>query len=332
VTAVAGLIADREGTELPADHPFLGFGSCRSFEAGSEGSSVRLAAAIDRRQVEARRQVGTIGFIEAASHGESSARALAAALGPALDWLRSEGAALVRCPVQLSTWYGHRAVVDGFAEEGGAAPFFLEPHNRRWLPDALAAAGFSPRLEAVSHLVPNTRAVAANQAAQERALATGYRDRPLRLETLESELDLLHGLSSTIFSAAWGNSPMSSEEFGYLYRPLVAAVDPELVRIIEAPTGEPVGFVFAVPDHLGPPAGRPGARFVLKTIGVLPAARRAFPGLGSALVARVHGLADARGYASGIHAQMSVGSYAQRASARWGGGVMRRYATFEREP
>jgi hypothetical protein len=68
---------------------------------------------------------------------------------------------------------------------------------------------------------------------------------------------------------------------------------------------------------------------VVKTIGVLPEERRRCPGIGAALAALVHGLAQERGYRVGIHAWMTEGSVAHRTSSHWGT-WLRSYATFER--
>jgi hypothetical protein len=319
-----GWVLEEPGAALGAEHPFLEHGRYRAFAASGARGQARLIASLDRRQVEVGRPVGAVGSIEA-----GDAHAFDAALAAGLDWLSQEGARVARCPVQLSTWYGHRAVTERFVDEGGPPPFLLEPQNARWLPDMLVARGFAPGVRSVSHVVPNERAIAGTEPALRRATDRGFRDRPLRLDQARSELRLLHRLSSVIFAEAWGFSPMSPAEFLYLYEPLLGLVDPELVRILEAPDGEAVGFVFAIPDRLGASAGNPDARFVLKTIGVLPGTRRTFPGLGSALVARVHGLAGERGYPTGIHALMAVPSEAQRISSRWGS-LLRGYATFVR--
>lgn len=306
-------------------HPFLAFGRTEEVEVARPAGITRLIASVDSRQAGPDGPIGSIGFLEV----DADTMAFDRALDAADRWLRGLGVVDVRCPVNLSTWYGHRTIVESFPELGGAPPFPLEPSGAPWLPARLAANGFRPDSRGVATLVPNDRAIAATAPSLERALDAGYRDRPIEPRSAAAELDLLHGLSSTIFATAAGFSPISREEFHALYGPLVDIVDPALVRIMEDPAGEPVGFVFAVTDRGGPHSYASAAQFVLKTIGVLPAARRAFPGLGWAMVSRVHALAEERGFGVGIHAVAAESSYSARFSARWGTRI-RRYASFRR--
>lgn len=306
-------------------HPFLAFGRVEELEVALPAGRARLIASLDSRQVGPNGPIGSIGFLDADGDGV----AFDSALDAAGRWLRGQGVVDVRCPVDLSTWYAHRTIVDGFPEQGGAPPFPLEPSGAPWLPARLEANGFRPDSRGVATLVPSDRVIAASGPALQRVLGAGYADRPIELASAGAELDLLHGLSSTIFATAAGFSPISREEFHALYWPLVGIVDPALVRFMEDPTGEPVGFVFALTDPGGPRPATPGAPFVLKTIGVLPAVRRALPGLGSAMVSRVHALAGERGFGQGIHGIAAEGSYSARFSARWGTPI-RRYASFRR--
>jgi hypothetical protein len=260
--------------------------------------------------------VGNIGFI-----AYDDPTALAAAIRQATCWLADNGVRVMRCPVQLSTWFGHRATVAGLNEPTSPKPFLFEPTNPTDLAAILQAMGFSVAHRAQSRCVDNERAIAGTERCVGLMRATGLSERPLLLAALDSELALLHRLATAIFRESWGYADIAADEFIAFYRPLASVLDPELVRFLLGPDGEPVGFVFAYPD--------PGGCFVLKTIGVLPEVRRSWPGVGSALIAIVHRLAREKGYHTGIHAFMAEGSYAQRTSARWGS-WMRSYATFER--
>lgn len=325
-------LAASEAALLRPDHPFVGQGSWLAFVARRHGRAcARAVASIDPRQRAGNEAVGTIGFLAGAEEPEALGQALVAAE----HWLADLGVSVVRCPVQFSTWYGHRAIVDGFAEEGGEPPFALEPRNPRRLPEILEGQGFVAVHRAVSHVVDNERAIAGTTRGLERILAAGYTHRALRTHQLEEEVALLHQLASEIFPGSWGFSPISLSEFQALYRPLAARVDPALVRIAEDPGGRPVGFVFALVEGRpqGPAAGEGldinvKPRFLVKTIGVLPEARRRCPGLGSAMIAAVHSIAAGQGYRRAIHALMADGSEAQVISARWGA-PFRSYATFE---
>lgn len=323
-------LAPLDASLLRPDHPFLGFGTWRAFVTTRRDRPVaRLVASIDPRQHVSGRAVGAVGFIAG-----QDAEALILTIEAAVRWLAGAGAVVVRCPVQLATWFGHRAVVDGLPEDGGSAPFVMEPRNGPGLAEAIRAAGFAEAHRAVSYEVDHGRAIAGSERGLARLRRAGFRDRSLDLARPEEDLHRLHRLSAAIFAEAWGYSDVSFEEFMALYGPLVAMVDPQLVRIVESEAGEAVGFVFAMLDQAGPGRGLLDRttwerRIVVKTIGVLPAVRRECAGVGSALVALVHERARALGSAGGVHALMAEGSSAHRASAKWGT-QFRTYATFER--
>ena len=341
--ALASLATDRSGLALtPAeirllrpDHPFLRYGSWCGFLASRRGCpSARLVASIDPRQCAAGRPVGAIGFIAGADTD-----ALAVALRAAEGWLRGRGVLVARCPMQFSTWFGHRAMTAGFPDQGGAPAFALEPATPRPLIQVLEQTGYCAAHRAVSHLVDHERVIAGAQRGLERMHAAGFHERPIDLDNVPCELAVLHELALEIFRGSWGYSETSRAEFAAFFGPLAHAIDPDLVRIVEDPDGRAAGFVLAFPASLGRPPGvqwehdAPAAQdmgaLVVKTLGVLPDVRRRCPGLGSALVAVVHEVAQRKGYAYGIHALMLEGSYAQRLSADWGS-RLRSYATFER--
>jgi hypothetical protein len=228
--------------------------------------------------------------------------------------------------VQFSTWYGHRAIVDDFPDEGGAPAFAMEPQNGRALVDLLLASGFAPTHRAVSVAVRSGAVIDSGKPILDRLRRAGWRDRPLRPSRLEDELRLLHRLSGDIFRDSWGFSEISLDEFSALYRPVARLADAGLVRLPVDADGHPIGFAFALPSGPGP-TGAPG--FVVKTLGLLPEALRRYPGAGPGLTTLVHQAARDRGYRDGIHALMTDGSMAHRMSLHWGT-QFRSYATFER--
>jgi hypothetical protein len=233
---------------------------------------------------------------------------------------------LIRCPVQLSTWYGHRTVTDGFPNSGGAPAFLLEPRSDRALVDLLLAGDFAPAHRAVSYVVDPDTVIAGSRPALDRLCRAGLVDRPIRAAVLEDELRLLHRLSLGIFRGSWGFSEISFEEFGAMYRPLARMADLELVRVLETDAGDPLGFAFAMPSDPASPGSGP---FIVKSLGLIPEAARRYPGAGVGLTALIHGAARDRGHLGGIHALMAEDSMAHRLSMRWGT-RLRSYATFAR--
>jgi len=315
---------------LAADHPFLRCGTWRAFVAGDRRAWVRVVASLDPRQRVGAGRVGAIGYIiTSADLGMPAVRqALCSGLEAAETWLGAAGAVVVRCPVQFSTWYGHRAMTAGFPQEGGPPRFPMEPGGAPGLGETLVAAGFTVAHQAASYLVAVDRWIGGARLGEERMRAAGFRERPVRLESLDDELRTLHAISMAAFRPSWGFSEIAFEEFASIYRPLAPLIDPDFVKIAEAPDGEPVGFIFAFPDPATGP-GHPGARFIAKSVAVLPEVRRRAPGIGTGLAVAVHRSAEARGYRSAVHACVADDAYTQRVSARWGE-RFRSYATFER--
>lgn len=322
-----GSSADRR---LAPDHPFLRTGTWRAFVACDRRDEVRLVASIDPRQRVPTGQVGAIGFI--ATRGDLRVPAVGAAMHLALaaaeSWLVEMGSSVMRCPVQFSTWYGHRAMIDGFPERGGPPPFPMEPANGPGLAEVMTAAGFAVAHTAASYRIPVERWIEEAQLGEALMRAAGFRDRPIRLDRLDEELQTIHGISTAAFRRSWGFSDIALDEFLSIYRPLAPLMDPALVRMADAPDGRPVGFIFAFADPAAS-SGHPDARFIAKSVAVLPEVRRATPGIGTGLAVAVHRYAAARGYPTAIHACAADDAYTQRISARCGE-RFRSYATFEK--
>ncbi|MBI3747250.1 MAG: hypothetical protein HY262_00145 [Chloroflexi bacterium] len=315
---------------LAPDHPFLRVGTWRAFVAGEGRDEVRLVASIDPRQRVPAGLIGAIGFI--ATRGDvrrpATGAAMRLALAAAESWLLASGASMVRCPVQFSTWYGHRAVTDGFPEQGGPPPFPMEPVSGPGLAEVLSAARFTVAHTAASYQVPVERWVAGAQLGERLMRSAGFSDRPIRLDRLDAELGAIHAISMAAFRRSWGFSGISLDEFQAIYRPLVPHIEPAFVRLAVSPDGTPVGFVLALADPAASPGG-PDARFVVKSIAVLPEVRHSAPGVGTGLAVAVHRQAAARGYAAAVHACVADEAYTQRISARFGERI-RSYATFEK--
>ena len=315
---------------LALDHPFLQAGTWRAFVAGDGHDEVRLVASIDPRQRVAADLVGAIGFI--ASRGDvrrpASVAAMRLALEAAERWLRRSGASVVRGPVQFSTWYGHRAMTDGFPERGGPPPFPMEPLNGPGLAEVLTGARYTVAHAAASYEVPVERWVAGAQLGERLMRSAGFTDRPIRLDRLDAELRTIHAISMAAFRRSWGFSEISLDEFQAIYRPLVPHIEPAFVRLAISPEGNPVGFVLALAGPAASP-GAPDARFVVKSIAVLPEVRHVAPGVGTGLAVAVHRQAAASGYRAAIHACVADEAYTQRISARVGERI-RSYATFEK--
>lgn len=260
----------------------------------------------------------------------------AAVLKQAEGWLRERGANIARGPMEICSWFDHRAPVGPFDD----APFAFEPTApaEPWI-----AAGFRVAAHSATALVDHDVMIA---AASERAgaLATaGWSVQPLPLDLGEgraSEVQFreavatLHAVASLAVADSWGYAPIAAEALQEWLAPRRTTMDPRLVLIARAPDGSAAGVLFAVPDFCDPRRGW----FVVTTLAVLPKYRQA--GVGAWLVAAAHKTARKAGYKAGVHwlaEQVTApGALAEPASGRgWnverhGGRLIRRYAVFEK--
>jgi hypothetical protein len=340
-------LSPAEARLLAQGTPFMDTGRWRGFAVVRGATLVaRAVASVDPRQRSRAGTVGCLGFIWRAPESAAapppggraappSEDAVRRVLEAGIGWLQRHGAVTVRCPVQLSTWFGHRAMTGGFPDAGGPGHLPFEPPAHPGLPALLAGLDFLPAHRAVSCRVDSSVVVADTARAVARFAASGVRDRPIELPDLEGELRLLHRLAADAFGGSWGLSDCTFEEFASIYRPLAAGLDPGLVRLLHDRDDVPIGFALGIavePGAVEPGAAGPGdgdRSFVLKSLGLTTEARRRHPGLGAAFVGMAHRAALARGHRTGIHALMAEDSPAHRLTLRWGHPI-REYATFER--
>ncbi len=266
-------------------------------------------------------RVGLVGHFSAAESG-AGGRVLTAALAE----LRSHGCTYALGPMDGSTWHAYRLVTDASGDASGPPepPFALEP----WTPPAYVAhfeaSGFRPVAHYLSALAPTLEPEPGRLADAERRLAeSGVALRPFNPSDVEGELGRLYAVSSESFSQNLFFTPLGFEDFAALYRPLLPHLRPDLFLLAER-EGEPLGFVFALPDGL---RGAEADTVIVKTVAVRPQAQGL--GLGGALVARAQAEAARLGFTRAIHALMHDANRSTRISQRDARPV-RRYALFGR--
>lgn len=225
----------------------------------------------------------------------------------AMAILRAEGFGAVLGPMDGSTWANHRLVI----ESNGRPTFLMEPSNPAHHVGAFEQSG----LKIVSRYVSAVRA--ADVLPSTSPPPVGVRLRNFDLARAEEELTRIHALSLDAFSSNHFYQPIALDAFLASYRPVLKAVDPELVLIAEDETGALKAFLFAIPDLAEGP--KPKA-VILKTY----ASR--VKGGGSMLANAFHERAKKRGFSEVIHALMHETNLSATHSGNVGGTVFRRYA------
>jgi L-amino acid N-acyltransferase YncA len=222
-----------------------------------------------------------------------------------------------------NTWRRYRAVT----ERGVEPTFFLEPDNPDTWPGEWQAAGFEPQAAYFSGLNPDlSRDDPQVTRAGERLMSRGMRLRTFDAKDFEKELRIIYDLSVRCFTSNFLYTPISEAEFLAQYSAIREMIRPELVMIAEM-EGEPVGFVFAIPDVLQKHRG-PIDTVIVKTVAVLPERRCA--GAGVWLVQEANRAARNLGYRRAIYALMHESNNSLNISARFGA-PFRRYTLFARK-
>ena len=225
----------------------------------------------------------------------------------AMGTLRAEGFGAVLGPMDGNTCGKHRLVT----ESDGRAAFLMEPANPPHYVEAFAQSGLGVVSRYVSAVRPADIAPSGSGAPK------GLRLRAFDAARAEDELTRIHALSLTAFASNHFYQAISLEDFLASYRPVLGAIDPELVLLAEDEAGELAAFLFAVPNFA---EGAKPASVILKTYA------SQVKGAGSMLANEFHARAKARGFNDVIHALMHESNLSALHSDKTGGKVFRRYA------
>ncbi|MCB0166659.1 MAG: GNAT family N-acetyltransferase [Anaerolineae bacterium] len=262
---------------------------------------------------------GLIGHYAAVDHSAS-----AQLLQLSCTQLAAKNCTMAIGPMDGNTWRRYRLVV----ERSDVPPFFLEPDNPYDWPDHFTAGGFTVLSNYVSAITDdlihlNSRL---NPIAR-RAANRGISIRALNLDDLDADLHRIYSVSTAAFARNFLYTPITETEFVAMYRPLRPYLQPELILIAEQ-AGQPIGFIFALPDLEQARRGQPIDTVIIKTVAVCPS--RQTGGLGSLLVACCQQIAHGLGYSRAIHALMHEANDSCNISRRCHSNVIRRYALFGR--
>src|SRR5688572_3493347 len=205
---------------------------------------------------------GMIGHYEALDGDAGTAL-----LSHAVRDLAGRGAVRVLGPMNGSTWASYRLALAALPDdERGDEPFFLgEPRNPFEYPGHFDRAGFQVCANYESRSV-----MLASQDTTEPDLPAAIEALGVSVESLDpsrfaESLREVYELSLHSFGDNTYYAPIGVEEFVASYVPLQPLLDPRLVLLARDSDGALVSLLFAYPDPLWRPDGRP-VRAVVKTI------------------------------------------------------------------
>ena len=220
-----------------------------------------------------------------------------------------------------NTWRSYRLVT----ERGLRPRFFMEPDNPTDWPFHFLDSGFDEIVRYGSTLnkdlsFQDPRLPRAVQHLEEK----GIRIRMIDVAHFEDELRRVYQVTVRSFKNSPFFTQLDMAMFLDEYGKLRSCLREELALIAER-DGEPIGYLFAVPDEIQAENGRAVDTVIIKTMAVVPG--RANAGLGIVLAARTYETARKLGYSKAIHALMRDGTISKNISSRYTR-PFRRYALY----
>jgi GNAT superfamily N-acetyltransferase len=252
-------------------------------------------------------RIGFVGHYEALS-GESAALLL----DEACRQLAGQGCTLAIGPLDGSTWRRYRFIT----RRGAEPPFFLEPDNPDDYPRHFEDARFLPFSRYYSSLNRQlAEGVTLPAGLESRLSQEEITVRTVNIQLFDEELQRLYELSLAGFRHNLLYSDISRDEFMGMYAKVRPFLKSELLLFAEH-HGEPVGFIFALPDLLRQQRGQAADTVILKSMAVLPQWNG--KGIGAALMARVSANARELGFSRAIHALMHEENRSRKMSGHYG--------------
>jgi GNAT superfamily N-acetyltransferase len=242
---VAPLRAEQKELFDTSKHPFWKRAEMRCFLAVSNGKVCGRVAAIDdhTHNRATGERLGTFAFYESID-SESVAHAL---LRSVKEWHSERGLTTLRGPLNPSINYECGILVDGF----DSIPCTMMSYNPPYYARLLESTGLRKIKDLFAFRLHLNETYHARRARLDRAvrvLATpSIRIRPVRLDRLEAEVDLIWNLHNSAWRENWGASPFIREEIQYLARQLKAILIPDLALVAEI-GDEPIAFGLCIPD------------------------------------------------------------------------------------
>lgn len=240
---VAPLLSQERQLLWPGRHPFHDHALISLFVAERDGSVVgRIGACLnEQHNVFHGEHSGFFGFFESVNDREVAARLFAAAK----EWLKGQGAEVVRGPCNWSTNESCGLLIHGFE----IPPMVMMPYNPPYYVDLLEQCGFAKAKDLLAYYLstsipvpPRIARIAAR--AKERGAIT---IRSLDTKQMAHEMDIVQKIYNAAWRDNWGFVPMTAREFRHLAKEVRSIMDPDLFLIAEK-SGTAVGFSITLPD------------------------------------------------------------------------------------
>ncbi len=227
----------------PVRHPFWKFSRRELYLARRDGRTIGRVAAIVNENYNRFHQekMGIWGFFECANDRDAAAGLFSAVEG----WVRQQGMAFLRGPLNPSTNYEVGMLIEGFEHP----PVVMMPYNPPYYLDLVAGCGFVKEKDLFAMLIE--KAGQASERAERMARVIIKKNsvsiRPARFDDYDNEMALIKEIYHASMERNWGFVPMTDEEIDEMGRSLMKIADPDLVIFIYH-GDDPAGICVVLPD------------------------------------------------------------------------------------
>ncbi len=225
-------------------YPFFEHGEMELFLARRGHEAIgRVAAILDRSYVDLSHDKAVFfGFYESIRDPEV-AQAL---IKRVRVWGKVRGMTAIRGPFNPSTNDECGLLVEGF----NMAPVLMMPYNPVYYSELMKACGLEKCRDLYSYIIDSDTPPERLErfAARVQRRLPDLTIRPVRLNRMEEELQIIRDIYNDAWRDNWGFVPMTESEIHFLASRLKPLVVKDLVLFAEI-KGEPVAFVASFPDY-----------------------------------------------------------------------------------
>lgn len=226
-------------------HPFFRLGKAHFLLALRDGVTVgRISVHIHSLYNQIHQdKTGFFGFFECID----DARAARALFEAGEAWLKAQGCDKILGPICFTTNDGNLGIL---AENRNGPAMLLCPYNPPYYLDLLESAGYQKAKDLYGwHYEVGQVPKAPQRVAEIVEKTEGLVIRPLQLQTMSRDFEIIEQLFNASWSKNWGYVPWTRPEIEYTLQSMKLFMIPELTAIAEV-HGEPAGLMLALPNIL----------------------------------------------------------------------------------
>ncbi len=188
---------------------------------------------------------GAFGFFETVDDPQVAGALLAAAE----DWVRGQGMAVIRGPLNFSINHEYGLLVDGFDE----APMILTTYNPSYYARLIEDAGFTTAMNLFAYIGDlderwNNAPPKVFRVAEKVVKKEGIRVRKVDMRRFDEDVRRVRAVYDQAWSQLWDFVPVTEREAADVARQLRQIIDPDLAFLAETADGEPIGVSVTLPD------------------------------------------------------------------------------------